>query len=833
MKVEVYKLYDDNIKMFNTVSTPSLTYKSKHFPPDGKFNSNGVDEDGITIANKFDSKGSEYDFGSTLRNVVIDYAPPEFVKDYSKYTSFREKNGLAQFNIKFEVSDNLGIDCEKFQIGFFYGTEDEQVLFESKHTFSEDDVPEGDLNEESQFNDSYDGPLAEVIDTMGPDFVDTSADWYIYHKGRAENYVVDFNINVNGTSDDEGTAIGLLYKDLDEGVYQKYEEMNAGALYVKLWDLAGNEYVFTGFKPLMIIPWTYEEFIGMFDPLSLYFYDTYPANMFLQENVIGQSKILVENTNKVLSKKYGFETVLKLEQDSPGYLVDWSKKVEDYDLYQDVDGIDTVGYVKAFAYLFTDKFDKATFNLIREATMTKGSLGPWVKECEDNTRKINVDPFVPEFAKDTTFYHFCKFIENYLNTAWCPLDKDCRIGLLEKIERIGDFNDIDLVEFPAVQFWAEDRGNELQFDKAAIDAIKGMSKKYNLLDMDSYECIRYLYKNLPAINMYKGTIDCFKLIFNSLGINAELIPLWGRNVGEGNEDWQPEYFYDRDKNDPKAWNKKLNDLYYLSSHIELKVHGYLAYDLVDIAASIVKLARSVLPVVRVIEYLLIEEFSQSSNYLSLGYYNQSKELDDDNNLLQCITFMWETQFCDFNTISPVELELRIPQIAGRSSTAGANWWKGWSGKTGDVVDGNTIDGIRISNKPTLNASKFFNMMKETLKNHKVYIYLDYAKYSGWTENIPMDGWYNTVTPVGVNKIDPIDIKWDAGYFVIKAKPNSLDALAQLTNARYLIMTFVFNRNTGLCYTTDLRTAITQTPTVGSTLIGFKPYEWPKFKKEKI
>lgn len=819
MRVEVYKLYAENNKILDSVSTPTVSYESRYFPPDGKFNSNAMDNTGLTIDNKFDSRGSEYDLGSRISNVVLDYAGPEFVADHSNYTSITT-DGVATIHVKLDVTDSVGLDTEKFQIGFFHGTADERILYESAHTFTEDDVPAGELNWDNQFNDAYDGPLAPVIAESSQDFITCGDEGFLYRNGNSDKYTIDFNFNFFGDTT-EGT-MKLVYDDLDDGIYRTFEELNAGSLFVRVWDLAGNEYVFTGLKPLIVVPWSLENFTDMLDPLNLFFRDTYPANMLLGDNVIGQTTILVENTNRVLSRKYGLETVLRLTEDSPGYLVELSRKDEDYDTTQDVDGIDSVGYVTAIAYLYCDKFDKDTIALLRKTTLARGTLGPWVKECEDNTRKINVDPFIPEFAKDTTFAHFCKFLEKFLNTAWCPLDKDCRIGLLEKISRIGDFNDIDRAEFPVIQYWAEDRGSELAFDKAAIDAIRSMSKKYNNLDMDGYECIRYLYKNLPYINLYKGTLNCFRIVFNSLGINAELIPLWAKNDGEGNEDWQPEYYYDKDKDDVRAWNKFIDDSYYLSSHLELKVHGYLAHDLVDIASSIVKLARSILPVVRVIQYLLIEEFSQSSNFLTLGYIPNSRALADNENAIQCISFLWKCSDCEHRTVNDHEVELRIPQVSERVTTDAAPWWQGWTGSAtvGPVVR----NGVRISNNPTLNACKFFNMMDNTLRNNKLYMYVDYSNCPDG--DVPATDWLASLKPLGKNELSVTSIKWDSGFVDVRLDSNNLAGIAQLDTADYMSVTFVFNRNTGLCYTTDLKTAIA-TPKTDGTLPGYKPYTWNK------
>ena len=822
MKVEVFKLYDDNSKLFDTVSTPSVSYISKGFPPDGKFNSGDIDNTGFEIENKFDSNGSEYNLGSSIKNIVLDYEGPQFVHDYSSYTSIKI-DGTASVHIKLELSDALGLDCHKFQIGFFYGTEKESVLYESKHVFDEESIPAGEINWYTQFNYAYDGSLKPIVETEGENLVTYDGNWFIYSNGNNENYYVDFNINLSGDST-EG-ALGLAYKDLSKGIYQTYEEFNSGNLFIKVWDLAGNAYVFTGLKPLIYIPWTYEEFADLLEQLELYFYDTYPANMFLGENVIGKTTILVKNTNKEISEKYGLETILKLDNDSIGYLADITKIVDDYDLTEDVDGIDSVGYVKAFAYLYSYVLDVDITNFIRAETLVKGSLGPWVKECEDNTRKISEERYVPDFAKGSKLHEFMKFLVTFLNTAWCPLDKDCRIGLLEKIARIGDFNDIDKIEYPAISYWSDDRGNELDFDKSAIEAICSMSKRYSKLDNDVESCIRTLYRKLPAINMYKGTIDCFNILFNTLGIQADLIPLWSKNTGEGSEIWLPEYYYNKDKNNPEAWNPQIDDTYYLSSHLELRVSGYLAYDLIDIASSLVKLAKSILPVVRVIEHLLVEEYSHSSNCLALGYFDASTSFADNENVLQCISFLWDCNSWKTKRCPDGSIKIMIPQIAKRCCVDGATWWAGFN-KTGIVSD------PAYRNNATRNVTKFFNMLKRTLSNSDLYLYLDYAM---GVEGLPETDYLTKIKPLAFAKLEVSEINWDSGYMIVIVKENSSDYIARLSTADYVQATFVFNRVSKLCYTTNLTTALNSPVIADGTvkLPGYKPFTWIKYKNELI
>ena len=95
-----------------------------------------------------------------------------------------------------------------------------------------------------------------------------------------------------------------------------------------------------------------------------------------------------------------------------------------------------------------------------------GSLGEWIKECLDNTRKITLDPFVSQYLKESSnknnaYYKFVKFTERYLNTMFKAYDKECYISVLEAIARIGNFNDYTTIYKNLLDKYDNDHGDML------------------------------------------------------------------------------------------------------------------------------------------------------------------------------------------------------------------------------------------------------------------------------------------------------------------------------------------------------------------------------------
>ena len=120
--------------------------------------------------------------------------------------------------------------------------------------------------------------------------------------------------------------------------------------------------------------------------------------------------------------------------------------------------------------------------MVRNLTRVDGSLGEWIKECSDNLRKITLDPFVPQYLKETTnknsaYYKFVKFTERYLNTMFKAYDKNCYIGVLEAIARIGNFNDYTTIYGNLLDKYDNDHGDMLHITTDELTALIDLERQ--------------------------------------------------------------------------------------------------------------------------------------------------------------------------------------------------------------------------------------------------------------------------------------------------------------------------------------------------------------------
>lgn len=258
----------------------------------------------------------------------------------------------------------------------------------------------------------------------------------------------------------------------------------------KFFDVAGNV-TYWVMPKIEIVVVTLDELYHM-QKLILEFVNTRPSDLFLGTDLIGRTTVKVTNRN---SKLVSYPIVISLDTESIGQLYRNTYK----ELYfkndklssiakiatEDVGNIDESGWVIVHAILDVDDFvDELEFAriMIQNLLRADGSLGEWIKECNDNTRKILLDPFVPQYLKETTdkdnaYYRFVKFTEKYLNTMYKAYGKNCYIGILEAIARISNFNDCSRIYSTLLDKYDNDHGDMMHIDADEIEFLTSVQRQ--------------------------------------------------------------------------------------------------------------------------------------------------------------------------------------------------------------------------------------------------------------------------------------------------------------------------------------------------------------------
>jgi hypothetical protein len=174
----------------------------------------------------------------------------------------------------------------------------------------------------------------------------------------------------------------------------------------------------------------------------------------------------------------------------------------------------------------------------------------------DGGRTINLTEFLPDYLKDSEQYEFIKMFENFLNTMYngingfgirevkvndstsklfydLPYDEDTvqsdlRISILEKIARLANLHDPNLIDIEYIQFFAKNMGYDVNINYAEFGTF-GTS---NLLckESDKNKYLRFMISNLPNWYNIKSTNNMVKIMLYSFGLVGDIASLYSDGV---------------------------------------------------------------------------------------------------------------------------------------------------------------------------------------------------------------------------------------------------------------------------------------------------------------
>ena len=313
-------------------------------------------------------------------------------------------------------------------------------------------------------------------------------------------------------------------------------ERAEGNLKICVYDLAGNYTEYLVAKEF----WTIDvDDIDKIEPVKILFFDVEPSTYFVSENIHGSVWC---NAQDLLPALWRFPVVAQTLDTSVGTIdnstygkIEWKDKTIDKGVYNVLTGcrifklhnITEHGFIEVEAWVETG--NKKIDALLKERTYNTGKCGPWI--FEDDGRKYDLLRFVPSYLRNTEFNDFIEWFQLFANTMYTSLDKNRNISALEKIARIGNFNDIDRIENALLMHYENQYANEMPFDKEAIQEVNTLFSKVGWEVKDDEEVdntIKYVMANLPAYNRYKGSnIGCAAAL-KMFGFTCKVVNLWIR-----------------------------------------------------------------------------------------------------------------------------------------------------------------------------------------------------------------------------------------------------------------------------------------------------------------
>jgi len=302
-----------------------------------------------------------------------------------------------------------------------------------------------------------------------------------------------------------------------------YEVTATGALQLSASDLAGNTatcadpgYVIGAFP------------IDADHPPSIQFSNYDPIDRTILNSTDNYGSVRVTVRDKHLGNEGSISPTannVALTSASVGR-IDYSSIVQSKNFYEiqfDVVDISATGDVIVSA---TDDYGFSTIE----------SDGEWIIGCSANDRMINIKDWLPTYLKDSETYQFAEFFENFLNTMY--ENRDCNIGILEKIERLSTLHDPEEIDIEYIQFFANNLGYEVNVNRGDLGVFgKTTSDAVSASDDDINKYLRFVVKNLPNWYQIKTTRNSIKIMLFSFGIIGDIAYQW---TSDYKNNWQTE-----------------------------------------------------------------------------------------------------------------------------------------------------------------------------------------------------------------------------------------------------------------------------------------------------
>lgn len=333
---------------------------------------------------------------SSIENVVYDNTPPKIVStDFTStvFTQYEE----AVFKGKIVIESDSLIDLCKFNIKY--------------------------------------NTVSLTIDLI-------TAERFDNNTGITVDGVSDFFVNRNGDT------YTLTFK-LDIEKFRK----TTGKFTMEFFDICGNstgEYVTDEYTWTIIDEKLTRETIS---PLIITFIDIYPKDRIILDNIVGEVTVQVYNPNKSL---WPFRPHVELGQNSIGAIDMRTFGPESYDettgtLTFKVKDVTRHGSLIVDAWIDFTTVNPELAPLIKTLTFAEAILKDFI--VQEKGRLYKFKPYIPNYLKDERYGEFVMFFEKFLNTSQRSLTTGNAISTLEKIARIGDFNDITKIEIPMLQYY--------------------------------------------------------------------------------------------------------------------------------------------------------------------------------------------------------------------------------------------------------------------------------------------------------------------------------------------------------------------------------------------
>jgi hypothetical protein len=182
----------------------------------------------------------------------------------------------------------------------------------------------------------------------------------------------------------------------------------------------------------------------------------------------------------------------------------------------------------------------------------------------DESKKINLVNFLPDALQESEIYEFTLMFENFLNeistgvngltiantevSANCnaslysipdhDLESAPKLSILDKINRLTELHDPDLIDINYIQYFAKYLGYDFTISRDQIGQFGTVYDSQYKSDYDSNKWLRFLVSNLPNFYKIKTTKNAIRTALYSFGLIGDIATYYTKDYSQDFKNWK-------------------------------------------------------------------------------------------------------------------------------------------------------------------------------------------------------------------------------------------------------------------------------------------------------
>lgn len=173
------------------------------------------------------------------------------------------------------------------------------------------------------------------------------------------------------------------------------------------------------------------------------------------------------------------------------------------------------------------------------------ACGPEEPKRFNDFKEIDLVDFLPSYLKETETNDLVNFFQGFLNSLYdekirvtsasdYELENQTKISVLEKVSRLTELHDPDLIDIEYIQYFANYLGYSVDVNRGELGVLADRDSTNPAVQEDVKRYLRFIVSNLPNWYKIKTTDNAVKILLYSFGLIGDLITRYTNDYRKDN-----------------------------------------------------------------------------------------------------------------------------------------------------------------------------------------------------------------------------------------------------------------------------------------------------------